>query len=187
MRHRIVIVSHKPTKLKTILPKYFYAPIVEYTTISDLKNNLRKQSCDILIIQEPLNSSVGWKLALECKEIYHMEILLIVTKDQYDKVTYQLSDTGIFIISLPYSNDEIFQTMELIRTHLEQVNTYKEEIIRLKTTIKNDRIINRAKLVLIESYHWSEDKAHHYIEKIAMDASVSKLEVAKQLLDGMHK
>ena len=41
-------------------------------------------------------------------------------------------------------------------------------------------------MVLIESYHWSEDKAHHYIEQVSMQNSLTKVDVAKQLIEGLN-
>jgi len=45
------------------------------------------------------------------------------------------------------------------------------------------KMISRCKLMLVQHYHWSEDKAHHYIEKVAMDHSWTRAKVAGMLME----
>ena len=44
------------------------------------------------------------------------------------------------------------------------------------------KIINRAKWALINSLNMSEDEAHRYIEKQAMDKCISKRNIADEIL-----
>ena len=44
------------------------------------------------------------------------------------------------------------------------------------------RLVNRAKLILINELKMSEPDAHHYIEKQAMDRCVSKREIAEEII-----
>ena len=44
------------------------------------------------------------------------------------------------------------------------------------------KIINRAKFLLISCLNMSETQAHRYLEKQAMDLRISKLQVAKQVI-----
>ena len=61
------------------------------------------------------------------------------------------------------------------------------EIRKLRKKIQDQQKINQAKLLLIEQYHYSEEKAHHYIEKVAMDHSITKVEVAMSLIEKVKK
>ena len=45
------------------------------------------------------------------------------------------------------------------------------------------RLVNQAKLILITDKGMSEDEAHKYISKQAMDKCVSKGDIAKEILD----
>ena len=53
---------------------------------------------------------------------------------------------------------------------------------RLKSTLEEAKIINRAKLLLMQYLALSEERAHRYIEKQAMDMRISKIEAARQIL-----
>lgn len=189
MAEKVFILSSKPdfsTKIKTLLPTFLYAPISCFDSIQSLKSNLRTQSCDLLIIHDSLKDGVAWKLAREIHAICSIEILLLVSLKQYDQVVYQLQDSGIFVLSFPLKGQELLQAMELLRIKKEEIKKYQLEISKLKKKITDDRIVNRAKMILIESYHWSEDKAHHYIEQASMQNSISKVDVAKQLIEGYN-
>ena len=54
--------------------------------------------------------------------------------------------------------------------------------ISLEEKMMEIKIVNRAKWTLINSLNMSEDDAHRYIEKQAMDRCVSKREIAEEIL-----
>ena len=49
------------------------------------------------------------------------------------------------------------------------------------------KIINTAKLLLIEHMNLTEDEAHKYLEKKAMDFRQSKIKIAKNIIDEYYK
>jgi response regulator NasT len=57
----------------------------------------------------------------------------------------------------------------------------------LKSRLEEIKIINTAKLLLIEHKKMSEDEAHKYIEKKAMDFRVSKIKIANEIIDEYYK
>ena len=44
------------------------------------------------------------------------------------------------------------------------------------------RVVNRAKCLLIEKKQMTEEEAHHYLEKLAMDACITKREAATDII-----
>ena len=59
----------------------------------------------------------------------------------------------------------------------------KNENSILVSRLAEEKIINRAKLVLMEYLKLSEPQAHRYIEKQAMDMQISRAEVAARVLE----
>ncbi|MEE0868610.1 MAG: ANTAR domain-containing protein, partial [Ruminococcus sp.] len=57
-----------------------------------------------------------------------------------------------------------------------------EENENLRQMVEDMKIINRAKFLLISCLNMSETQAHRYLEKQAMDLRISKLQVAKQVI-----
>lgn len=57
-----------------------------------------------------------------------------------------------------------------------------EENEKLRHMVEDMKIINRAKFLLISCLNMSETQAHRYLEKQAMNLRISKLQVAKQVI-----
>lgn len=64
-----------------------------------------------------------------------------------------------------------------------RIQLYEKKISKLEQKYLELKMVDHCKLVLISNYHWSEDKAHHYIEKIVMEQNKTKFLVAKELLE----
>jgi ATP-dependent Clp protease ATP-binding subunit ClpC len=57
-----------------------------------------------------------------------------------------------------------------------------KELARLRKNLSEIRVITRAKLYLIQTRGMTEEEAHYYLEKEAMDRSLTKKEVAEEIL-----
>ena len=53
---------------------------------------------------------------------------------------------------------------------------------RLERKLAEQRLIDRAKCVLIQYLNMTEDQAHRYIEKQAMDTRQTKVHIAQSIL-----
>ncbi len=53
----------------------------------------------------------------------------------------------------------------------------------MKTKLEEIKIVNTAKMLLIEHKHISEDEAHKYIEHRAMNFRKSKVKVASEIIE----
>ena len=65
--------------------------------------------------------------------------------------------------------------------HLLQ-RTVNEENEKLRHIVEDMKIINRAKLLLITCLNMTEQEAHRYLEKQAMDMRMSKMQIAMQVI-----
>ncbi|MGM9948263.1 ANTAR domain-containing response regulator [Floccifex sp.] len=183
---RKVLIISSGEKLLPVLKEMM--PMSEYScfiskTVHDAKIKLRSESFDFVIIQTPVKDEFGIKSSQEISHIYDVSVILLVKNDIFDTVVYRLKEESIFVVSLPTSKQVLYQTLCLMNTFVSQKEKAQMEIKKLRKKLKDQQIISQAKLVLIEQYHWSEEKAHHYIEKVAMDASITKIEVATRLLE----
>ena len=77
----------------------------------------------------------------------------------------------------------IYQALRCLEASRIQIQRSMIQIKKLNKKLHDDRLIYQAKLVLIEQYHWSEEKAHHYIEQAAMNSGQKKSVVAQMILD----
>ena len=57
-----------------------------------------------------------------------------------------------------------------------------EETTKLKGKLKELKLVDRAKWILIDQLKMSETQAHKYIEKQAMDRCVKREEIAENII-----
>lgn len=144
---------------------------------------MRQQVFDLCVIQLPLSDEFGIRFARQCAVQYAIGILLLSKKETYDQIVYQVKEDGIFVLSLPCSKEIIYQALCCLHASCLQVQKANLQIQKLYRRIREDRLIYQAKLILIEQYNWSEEKAHHYIEQMSMNSSQKKVDVAQMIVD----
>ena len=69
----------------------------------------------------------------------------------------------------------------LVATHARLAKMEKQNRT-LKEKMEDIRVVNRAKWLLIEHLSMTEQDAHYYIEKQAMDTRLSRREVAEHII-----
>ena len=62
-----------------------------------------------------------------------------------------------------------------------KIQKISSQTIKLKAKMEEIRIVNRAKMLLIEKRGMSEEEAHHYLEKEAMNSGTTKQKVAEAI------
>ena len=86
------------------------------------------------------------------------------------------------MIPKPLKRAVFLQTLQCIRIQQQRLNKLQEEKGNLNRQIQDAKLLNRAKLLLMQVLKLSESQAHHHIEKQAMDLRVSKREVAEGII-----
>lgn len=125
--------------------------------------------------------------AKSCSVTRNMSVLVVCKQEIYDQVQYQLASSGIIVLSYPIKKQLLYQAMMMLESVQIKLDQYESKITRLEQKYLELKMVDHCKLVLISNYHWSEEKAHHYIEKMAMDQAKTKLQVAKELLEEFSK
>lgn len=150
---------------------------------SDALNKLRNYHFDSVIILYTTNSAGILTFAKNCSVLKNLGVLLICKQDIYDQVLYQCKDSGIIVLSYPIKRQLLYQAFGILQSINQRISKYEKKVASLEQKYLELKMVDHCKLVLISNYHWSEEKAHHYIEKMAMDQGVTKFQVAKELLE----
>ena len=72
--------------------------------------------------------------------------------------------------------------MRLTVTARRRLLGLRKENVKLQTKIEEIRLVDRAKCALIQYLNMTEQQAHRYIEKQAMDMRMTRKEVAQGIL-----
>lgn len=137
---------------------------------------------DLVVINSPLADSDGEELAVRISCDTVCGVVLLVQSDKSADVGSRVIDYGVVVVPKPINKMLFRQSLGVVKAAQKRYAGLSRENERLKSTIEEAKIISRAKLLLMQNLSLSEDRAHKYIEKQAMDMRISKLEVARQIL-----
>lgn len=136
---------------------------------------------DILVIDTPLKDEFGVELARDVSDM-PMGILLLVKTDIADKVAYDVEDCGVLALAKPNSRQMFYSAMKLLSALCIRLKRMETKNKSLQDKMADIRAVNRAKWLLIDKMNMSEQDAHYFIEKRAMDARISRREVAESII-----
>ena len=168
--------------LKNLLPSTDYWPVQTVTNAGEARRSLLAQLYDFVLINAPLSDEFGTNLAVDiCKET-SSSVLLFVKSELYDDVYSKVMENGVMVMAKPAPSQLISQTFRLMSSARERLRTMEAKQATVEDKIKEIRLINKAKWLLIECLSMTEEQAHHYIEKQAMDMRLSKKETAENII-----
>ena len=130
---------------------------------------------DGVLIAEPVTGSSGQELALQLKKRRCMAVLLLAEPTHADAAAALLEQSGVLVLP----NDAPESLLAAVRIQLEQMQ-HKTE--KLEAKVADIRIINRAKLLLVQHLQMTETEAHKYIEKQAMNTSKPRRTIAENII-----
>ncbi len=137
---------------------------------------------DAVIINCPLSDEYGIDIVELVNDVSAASCILIVKEDNADAVSERVEDLGAMVISKPLSKQIFYQSMKFVNASRKRMMGLQAENIKLTKKLEEIRNINRAKLALMEYLKFSEQQAHRYIEKQAMDLRITKNEVALKVV-----
>ena len=151
-------------------------------SVDDAREKVRDDLFDLIVINTPLDCETGLEFSVECAGATKASVILIVRQDKADKAFELVAGKGVLVISKPLNKHLFHHYIIFTRCFKERLIPAYEENEKLKSEMEEMKIINRAKLLLIQCLSMTETQAHSYIERQAMNMRKSKLEIAKQVI-----
>ncbi|HBP24555.1 MAG TPA: hypothetical protein DD632_03820 [Oribacterium sp.] len=169
-------------QIRGILPAGF-GHVTFQPSIARVKQTLTEERTDLLIIYTPLSDDSGIQSILDLAAKYPaMSVLLIVSKEAYQQVLYRAGDSGISVLARPISSGSFLSAIQMLQAMNRKIQRLLEENARLQRKLEDERYVSRAKALLIEKQGMSESEAHKYLEREAMNGSVTRREVALKVI-----
>ncbi len=179
----LVTASEKAGKyFKELLPADQFSPVTILTSAGEAKRLLINTPRDIVIIDTPLKDEFGTQFAITVAERYCAGVILFVKQEAYEQISYKLEEHGVFTLAKPVSRQTVFQSVKLMVATQAKLKALEQKNWTLEEKMKDVRLINRAKWLLIERLKMTESEAHRYIEKTAMDRCVKRGEIAQDII-----
>ena len=143
---------------------------------------LLERPFDLVIVNTPLPDQFGTRFALDVCEKTAAGVLLLVKAEHYADIDARVSPYGVLTLSKPTSAGLFSQSLQLLAATHARLRRMEQKTASMEEKMEEIRMVNRAKWLLIEQLKMTEQQAHRYIEKQAMDRCITRRAVAEQIL-----
>lgn len=92
---------------------------------------------------------------------------------------------GIMTLALPLKTRDLVNTLQVM-TYNYRKRKKREKTEPRERNADEKAVIEKAKLVLMQRNHMSEQEAHRYIQKASMDSGVKLLEMAEMIISMLY-
>ena len=142
---------------------------------------LQEQAFSIVLIISPLSDGQGYDLAKMAAGTT-AGVILVCVAASYEAACSKLERDGVFVLSSEMGRRMLVYSVKLMSAVHRRLANAIPQAERMQEKLKDIRVIDKAKCLLIQYERLTEEEAHRRIEKQAMDRRVSRREVAESIL-----
>lgn len=136
----------------------------------------------LIIINTPLKDEFGYQLSLKLSESTCSGIILICKADLADEMISRTTDFGVCVVPKPLNKNTFLQAIRTGSAFHRRLMVLQKENHKLRAKLEEMRYVSRAKFLLITEQNMTEEAAHRYIEKTAMDTRRTRKEVSLEII-----
>ena len=179
----LVSASEKVTSATLpLLPATDYYPVVIAHSIREAQRILIGEGFDLVIINSPLPDDAGLQFAADTCANSDAGVMLMVQSDLYEDTCSKVVPFGVVTLSKPTSTQMVSHNLRVLCSIRERLRGVKTRQESLEEKMEEIRLVNRAKLLLIQCLNMTEAEAHRHIQRQAMERHLSKREVAANII-----
>ncbi len=152
-------------------------------SIADAKRLLMTKHITSVIINSPVADGYGLDFATECAREKNLAVLMFVKKELFIQTTEKASPSGILTLPKPNLPETVAQSLLLLHSTSRKLIKLTEKSSQESKNADELRYISIAKMLLINSLGMTEEQAHKYIERRAMEARRTKKSIAESIIN----
>lgn len=160
-----------------------YAAVDFLPNASAARQRLLETVYDLVIVNCPLPDEFGHEFAFDVTQNSHASVLLAVPMEVYDAAADQVTDHGILAIPRPVTREQLDRAVRFLCATQNRIHRLEKKLADTADKMEEIRLVSKAKLVLMEQQGMTEDEAHRYILKEAMNHGLSRRKVALRILE----
>ena len=185
--YRVLLVSLSEkfnNEIGSLLQDSFSADQVDFaSSAGEARRKLLEKTYDAVIVNAPLRDEFGSRLCMDASVSSGTVAALFAATEVYDEIVQKVTPNGVFVIRKPAAKQTIAQSFSLLISARERLRTVEKKAGKAESKLDEFKTVNRAKWLLIDSENMSEDEAHKYIEKAAMDSGITKKQAAQMIIE----
>ena len=178
MKYRVLVAGSNEKLsdlLSELLPKSEYELLPPVKTAGEVRRLTIDRGTDLVILNAPLKDEFGTQLAQDLAD-KNLGVLLLAGNEVYEQVCFRVEQSGVITLAKPTTRQGLYIALRSKLLQMEQKN------LALQQKVADIHTVNRAKWLLIQQDHMTENDAHRFIEKQAMDMRLSRREVAESII-----
>ena len=179
--HSVLLVS-RDSKIISQVSAFLVAPLFELTTTSDFNEARRlatERTFNIIIADS--GDGYDTDFAINIADSYST-ILLLVPNEHFDEISYRVEGYGILTITKPFEPFYFYNMVKIAIAVQYKVQVLSSQTTKLKVKMEEIKQVNRAKMLLMQNMNMTEQEAHRYIEKEAMDRGMKKTAISEEII-----
>ncbi len=179
--HSVLLVS-RDSKIVSQISAFLVPPLFELTTTSDFNEARRlatERTFNIIIADS--GDGYDTDFAINIADSYST-ILLLVPNEHFDEISYRVEGYGILTITKPFEPFYFYNMVKIAIAVQYKVQVLSSQTTKLKVKMEEIKLVNRAKMLLMSNMNMSEQEAHRYIEKEAMDRGMKRTAISEEII-----
>ena len=179
--HSVLLVS-RDSKIVSQISAFLVPPLFELTTTSDFNEARRlatERTFNIIIADS--GDGYDTDFAINISDSYST-ILLLVPNEHFDEISYRVEGYGILTITKPFEPFYFYNMVKIAIAVQYKVQVLSSQTTKLKVKMEEIKLVNRAKMLLMSNMNMSEQEAHRYIEKEAMDRGMKRIAISEEII-----
>lgn len=186
-RYRVLIVSLSEkfnNEIGSLLQDCFDADSVDSaSSAGEARRTLLEKTYDFIIVNAPLRDEFGSRLCMDASASSGAVAAMFTATEFYDEIVHKVTPHGVFVIRKPASKSAVTQSFSLLVSARERLRSVEKKAGKAESKLDEIKVVNRAKWTLIDNEEMSEQDAHKYIEKAAMDSGITKKQAAQIIIE----
>lgn len=160
-------------------------PDVQLQAISGLDEAgaaLERLRPTLIVLQSDAPDAQALHRCAELAETAEAVFLLLVRQEAYGAACRTLQKHGVCVMTWPMEQAVLTQTLRNLLLLKKSMQTMQAQTDQLRSQLQDLKRIQKAKGLLMRQLGMTEQDAHRWIEKAAMDRCVKKREIAETII-----
>ena len=170
------------TAMLPLLPATDFWPVTTAGRVAEARRRLVDSAFDLILVNAPLPDDMGVDFAAEACAESDAGVLLLVRGELYEEIYARVLPSGVIVLAKPTSAQMLSQTLRVLCAIRERLRGVRRQQATVDEKIEELRLVSRAKWLLIECLHMTEQDAHRYITRQAMEQRTGKKEIAEHII-----
>ena len=186
IQHSILIVSSSDRfalLVKRSLKNYITIDTAKSSSLA--RRYILEKDYALVVIDSPLPDETGDDLALDITEKRDASVMLVAPEEISGFVMENAADHGILVVRKPAPAGQIDKAIRFLTAVQNKMVRLKQKTRKVEEKLEESRAVNRAKLLLVEKKGFTEETAHKFIGKQAMNRRVSRKRIAQRIIEDL--